>query len=115
MAAPLPTPLRVVSAALLALGLLNAVPAVGRFSGDAMIHLSLAERAAHGAWFEFNPGEVSAASTSIAWTALEAALLRLGGFPFALAFVACASVASLVVASPLLGYRHLVPGCLARC
>ncbi len=72
---------------------------MGRFSGDAMIHLSLAERAAHGAWFEFNPGEVSAASTSIAWTALEAALLRLGGFPFALAFVACASVASLVVAS----------------
>ncbi len=101
MADPFRTPLRIASAALVALGLANLLPGVGRFSGDAMIHLSIAERAARGGWFEFNPGEVSAATTSVAWTAFEAALLRVGGFPFALAVVASVSVAALVLAASL--------------
>lgn len=101
MALPRPTPLRAFSLALAALCAVNVVPRAGRFSGDAMIHLGLAERAASGRWFEFNPGEVTSATTSPAWTALEAALLALGGYPLALPVVSALSLAALAGAALL--------------
>lgn len=91
--------LRFIQLALALQALANAAPSVGRLSGDAMIHLALAERAARGGWFEFNPGEVTSASTSPAWTAWEAALLRVGGYGLALPVVAATCVASLAIAA----------------
>ena len=69
---------------LVALFAVNAAPRYGRFSGDAVIHLSISERAAAGGWFEFNPGEVASGSTSFAWTLIESTLLRVGGMPLLL-------------------------------
>jgi hypothetical protein len=59
-----------------ALFVVNAVTRLGRWSGDALIHLSLAERLAEGRPFEFNAGEVISGSTSLGFTLLEAAILR---------------------------------------
>lgn len=108
MAIPRTTSLRAFSLALAALCAANVVPRAGRFSGDAMIHLSIAERAASGRWFEFNPGEVTSATTSPAWTALEAALLSLGGYRLALPFV------SLLTLCALAGTALLVRGLALR-
>jgi hypothetical protein len=63
-------------AVLIALFVINVIPRLGRWSGDALIHLSLAERFAEGRPFEFNAGEVISGSTSLGWTLLEAAILR---------------------------------------
>jgi hypothetical protein len=49
------------------------------FSGDAVIHLEIMDRSAHGGWFEFNAGTPEAASSSVLWTLLGAALLRAAG------------------------------------
>ncbi|MDO9019145.1 MAG: hypothetical protein Q8S73_34600 [Deltaproteobacteria bacterium] len=101
MAPPRPTPLAALAIALAALCAANVLPRAGRFSGDAMIHLGLAERAAAGAWWEFNPGELASATTSPAWTALAALLLRLGGFPLALPVLSLVSLAALALAALL--------------
>ena len=101
MALPRPTPLLVFTVALAGLCAVNVLPRAGRFSGDAMIHLGIAERAASGRWFEFNPGEVTSATTSPAWTALEAALLALGGYPLTLAVVSFLTLAALAGAALL--------------
>jgi hypothetical protein len=79
----------------------NALTRFGTWSGDAVIHLALAERAARGAWWEFNPGEVASASTSPGWTALMAALVRLGGVPLALTAVPALSLAALLTTCAL--------------
>ena len=102
MAIPRPTPLHAFALALAALCAANVVPRLGRFSGDAMIHLGVAERAAAGGWFEFNPGEITSATTSPAWTALAAALLTLGGYPLALPVLALVPVAALALAAALI-------------
>ncbi len=67
-----------------------------------MIHLAIAERAAAAGWFEFNPGEITSATTSPAWTALTAALLSLGGFPLALPVLALVPVAALAGTAALI-------------
>jgi hypothetical protein len=97
----LPRPTSLAALALAALCAANVLPRAGRFSGDAMIHLGLAERAAAGAWWEFNPGEIASATTSPAWTALAAALLRLGGFALALPILSLVSLAALALAALL--------------
>ena len=101
MAIPRTTSLRAFCLALAALCAANVVPRAGRFSGDAMIHLSIAERAASGRWFEFNPGEVTSATTSPAWTALEASLLSLGGYRLALPVVSLLTLSALAGAALL--------------
>ena len=101
VATPRTTSLRAFSLVLAALCAANVVPRAGRFSGDAMIHLSIAEGAASGRWFEFNPGEVTSATTSPAWTALEAALLSLGGYRLALPAVSLVTLAALAGAALL--------------
>lgn len=55
MALPRPTPLLVFTVALAGLCAVNVLPRAGRFSGDAMIHLGIAERAASGRWFRVQP------------------------------------------------------------
>lgn len=97
-----PTPLRLFVACLVGLGVATVASRAGRFSGDAMIHLAVAERAARGAWFEFNPGELASATSSVGWTVFEAALFSVGGLPLALRAVAVASLASLALAAGLL-------------
>lgn len=92
------------SALLALLAVVNALPRVGHFSGDALIHLSIAERAAAGGWFEFNPGEVSSGSTSFGWTALEALLLRLGGLPLLTVVIPLLDLGALVGCGLLLGH-----------
>jgi hypothetical protein len=58
-------------------------------SGDALIHFVYASRAAQGRWFEFSPGELSAGSTSIFYTAALTLLIRWFGVVAAL-YAACA-------------------------
>lgn len=77
----------------------NAAPRFGHFSGDAVIHLTIAERAAQGAWFEFNPGEVASGSTSLAWTGLEAALFALGDIHLAARVIPTVCAVSLLAAA----------------
>lgn len=50
---------------------------LGRFSGDAMIHLTFAERITEGRWLEFNRGEASAGTTSLLWNIVESLVLAL--------------------------------------
>lgn len=50
---------------------------IGMFAGDAVIHLSYAEHAAHGRFFEFNPGDVSPGVTSPGYMLLIAVLFRI--------------------------------------
>lgn len=69
--------------ALALLAAVNVAPRVGRFAGDALVHLAYAEQLARGHWFQFNPGEVSSGTTSVAWTLLDAMLLRVGGYALA--------------------------------
>ncbi|MDH5675654.1 MAG: hypothetical protein OEZ06_26255 [Myxococcales bacterium] len=61
--------------------LVCSVHAISNFSGDALIHFSLVEHAAEGAWFQFNRGEPFSASSSPLWTVLGAGLWRVGGLP----------------------------------
>lgn len=79
-----------------------------------MIHLGVAERAASGRWFEFNPGEVTSATTSPAWTALEAALLALGGYPLALGVVSALTLSALAGAALLVRRLALRLGATAQ-
>lgn len=100
------TPPRRVAATLftVALGLVavvNLVPRVGYISGDALIHVIIAERLAAGHWFEFNPGEVSSGTTSVAWTVFEALLLRAGGHELLMRVVPAIDLAGLVAAALL--------------
>lgn len=88
-----------------ALFVVNAAPRYGRFSGDAVIHLSISERAAAGGWFEFNPGEVASGSTSFAWTVLESTLIRLGGMGLLLWVIPAVLLAALLGCGALV--RHL--------
>lgn len=97
--------LRVAQALLGVLFAVNAIPRYGRFSGDAVIHLSISERAAAGGWFEFNPGEVASGSTSFAWTLLESTLLRLGGMSLLLWVIPAVLLAALLGCGALV--RHL--------
>ena len=76
------TDLRCWLAAFLAFGVV-AWPDLYRVSGDAMIHFVYAENAAAGRWFQFNPGEISAGSTSIIYTVALALLVRAVGLPAA--------------------------------
>lgn len=46
----------------------------GMYAGDAVIHLTFGENAAHGRFFEFNPGEVSSGVTSPGYMLILAAL-----------------------------------------
>lgn len=48
---------------------------LGRFSGDAMIHLTFSERITEGRWLEFNRGEASAGTTSFLWNIVESLAL----------------------------------------
>ena len=96
---------RVALALLGALFVVNAAPRYGRFSGDAVIHLSISERAAAGGWFEFNPGEVASGSTSFAWTLLESTLIRLGGMGLLLWVIPLVLLAALLGSGALV--RHL--------
>jgi len=55
---------------------------LGRFSGDAMIHLTFSERITEGRWLEFNRGEASAGTTSFLWNIVESlALAHLPDLP----------------------------------
>lgn len=81
----------------------NIVPRFGYLSGDAMIHVLIAERLSHGAWFEFNPGEVSSGTTSVAWTVVEAALLRAGGHALLLRALPVIDLAGLLASMALVG------------
>jgi len=85
-------------AALAAYALL-AWPDLFHVSGDALIHFVYAVQAAAGRWFQFNPGEPSAGSTSVLYTTAMALLVRALGLPVAL-YVACA--ACLVAVAALL-------------
>ncbi len=49
----------------------------GSFAGDAQVHLVFAESAAHGRFFEFNPGERVSGETSPGYMLLGAALFHL--------------------------------------
>ncbi len=49
----------------------------GSFAGDAQVHLVFAENAAHGRFFEFNPGQRVSGETSPGYMLLGAALFRL--------------------------------------
>lgn len=51
----------------------------GWFSGDAIVHIAIAERAAAGGFFELNSGEPSGASSSPLWTLLGAVAWKMGG------------------------------------
>jgi hypothetical protein len=64
---------------LLALAAFLGIHYASRMAGDAIIHLCIMERSARGQWFQFNNGLAEASSTSILWTILGAALMRLGG------------------------------------
>lgn len=97
--------LRVASGLLAALFVVNAAPRVGHFSGDAIIHLSIAERAAAGHWFEFNPGEVASGSTSFAWTLLESTLLRIGSMALLVWVIPAVDLAALIASGFMV--RHL--------
>ncbi|MFO0631155.1 MAG: hypothetical protein U0325_36780, partial [Polyangiales bacterium] len=97
--------MRTALALLGALFVVNALPRYGRFSGDAVIHLSISERAAAGGWFEFNPGEVASGSTSFAWTLLESTLIRLGGMSLLLWVIPAVLLAALLGCGALV--RHL--------
>ena len=57
---------------------------VGRFSGDAMIHLTFAERLASRNVIQFNGDESSAGTTSLLWNLIEARLLSSLSLPTAL-------------------------------
>jgi hypothetical protein len=62
----------------------------GAFAGDAQVHLVFAERAAHGRFFEFNPGEHVSGETSPGYMLLGAALFHLvpaRGVPVALKLI----------------------------
>ena len=74
----------------------NGLRHLGEWSGDALIHLSLAERAARGAWFELNAGEPVAAETSIAWLGVEALLVRAGGMRAVLVLVPFIEIAAMI-------------------
>lgn len=87
--------------ALVITAVVNLAPRLGYFSGDALIHVIIAEQAAAGRWFEFNPGEVSSGTTSFAWTALEATLLRLGGHGLMLRAVPLIDLAGLLTTGAL--------------
>ena len=73
----LPQPRRFVT--LLGVAAVLAYPAayLGMYAGDALIHLTYAENAAAGHWFEFNRGEKSSGVTSPGWMLLLAACFRL--------------------------------------
>jgi len=77
------------NAAGIALGTLAALQPLlyaGMFAGDAVIHLAYGETAAHGRFFEFNPGETSSGETSPGYMLILAALFRLfppGLIPYA--------------------------------
>lgn len=49
----------------------------GMYAGDAVIHLTFGENAAHGRFFEFNPGEISSGVTSPGYMLILAALFPL--------------------------------------
>ena len=61
-------------------------PAAIVWTGDAVIHLRVAELFAQGRGFEFNIGERVVATTSTLWTLLESALFRLFD-PFAVVWI----------------------------
>ena len=100
-----PLAVRASAAALAALALVNALPRFGNYSGDAVIHLAIAERAAAGGWFEFNPGEVSSGSTSFGWTLLESTLLHAFGWSTALRAISVVDLVALLGCGALV--RHL--------
>jgi hypothetical protein len=50
---------------------------VGSFAGDAQVHLVFAENAAHGRFYEFNPGQRVSGETSPGYMMIGAALFRL--------------------------------------
>jgi len=75
----------------------------GRWSGDAVIHLAVAERAAAGEWFAFNPGETASATTSLAWVALEAMIMRVSGVNGVLLAVPWLALAALLATALLVG------------
>lgn len=77
---------------------------IGRFSGDAMIHLTFAERLAHRNVLEFNAGESSAGTTSLLWNLIEASLLSVLSLPAAL-WAILAICLSTWVASGFVAYR----------
>jgi hypothetical protein len=77
---------------------------LGGWSGDAIVHLAMADRAAHAGWFELNPGEPVAAETSFGWLAIETLLVRLGGMHFAVHAVPFVDVAAFV-GTGMLAYR----------
>ena len=68
-----PLPVRVLLVAVL---FLYPLSYFGMFAGDAEIHLVYGANAAHGAFFEFNPGETSPGVTSPGFMLLVAALFR---------------------------------------
>lgn len=106
--------LSVGAALLAALFVVNAAPRVGHFSGDAIIHLSIAERAAQGGWFEFNPGEVASASTSFAWTLIESTLIRIGGMGLLVWVIPALDLAALVGSGVLVRHLALQTGASRR-
>lgn len=97
--------LRAMGLGLALLFAVNVAPRFGHFSGDALIHLSIAERAAAGGWFEFNPGEVSSGSTSFGWTLLESSLISLGGMGLVTRVVPLVDLLALLACGLLV--RHL--------
>jgi hypothetical protein len=83
---------------------LLAWPDLFHVSGDALIHLIYAERAAAGRWFQFNPGELSAGSTSLFYTVALTWLLRWLSLRATL-YVACTGCIAAVVLVLWLVYR----------
>jgi hypothetical protein len=66
-------------ALLLAMGMWCGLQTARWFSGDAIIHLTMAENVANGHWFQFNLGERVGASSSPLFTIASSALWWLGG------------------------------------
>lgn len=91
----------------LSLGILiivNAAPRLGRWSGDALIHLSLAERFAEGRPFQFNLGEVTSGSSSFGWTVVSGTVFRAFG-PAGAAYLMPAVATLALLATAALVYR----------
>jgi hypothetical protein len=68
-----------------------------RASGDAIIHFVYALNAASGRWFQYNPGELSAGSTSVFYTTALVPLVRALGLAGALYAVCTACIAAVAL------------------
>jgi hypothetical protein len=94
----------ILAASLGMLIVVNAAPRLGRWSGDALIHLSLAERFAEGRPFQFNAGEVTSGSSSLGWTVVSGTIFRAFG-PAGAAYLMPAVATIALLATAALVYR----------